>query len=112
VAVSLGILESPAKRGRAAGRHVGGPGGQRLAGAGVPAWPAVVGLLLLFGFMIIWHPAPEPCMAAPYARPSPLSPAEPAWAVSPEQAAPRGAPDAAAFDRVCTHLPPDPSQLL
>ena len=107
VAVGLGIAGWPAGARRPWDWRPAGSG-QRYALVMVPL---VVLPLLLAGLVVLWHPAPDRCSVEQYAQTSPLTPAGPAWASSPDPASPRGAPDVAAFDRVCPYRTAGPAQL-
>jgi hypothetical protein len=60
----------------------------------------------------LWRPAADPCAVASYADSSPLTPAGAAWAISPGPAAPRGSPDLAEFDKLCTYSISGPGQIV
>lgn len=79
---------------------------------GWPAWPVGVGLPMFVLVAAMWHPAPETCATTPYVAVSPISPDSPTWAASPDPAAPRAAPDVAAFDGLCEHRTPGVSQVV
>jgi hypothetical protein len=108
VACSLGIVDLPTGARRGGGWS---PGGARLRYA-MPMWPLSVPLLFAFGLAVIWRPAPERCAQTSYAQSSWLTPAGPAWAASPNPAAPRRVPDVAAFGQRCLRRTATLSQIV
>ncbi len=78
----------------------------------MPTWSLGVPLLIAFGLAVIWRPAPERCAITPYAQSFRLTPAGPAWAASPDPAAPRGAPDMATFGQRCLYRTATLSQIV
>jgi hypothetical protein len=77
-----------------------------------PAWSLGVVLPVFLGVVALWRPAPEACVGVPYSQASPLTPASPAWAVSPDPSAPRGAPQISEFVALCEHRTPGVSQVV
>jgi hypothetical protein len=73
---------------------------------------ALAGLLPFVVLAALWRPAPDPCASASYADTSPLTPAGAAWAIAPNPAAPRGSPDLAEFNKLCTYRTVSPGQIV
>ncbi|MFL5732926.1 MAG: hypothetical protein ACJ78Q_06960 [Chloroflexia bacterium] len=109
VAVTLIILEQP-RRTSSSQEPVRPP--RRPSSPRVTGWAPAVALAALVAVAAVWNPVPEPCTSARYSDASARAPGHPAWAVSPDPSAPRGAPEVPEFDRLCTHRAQNLSQIV